>query len=297
MKNDNINPELVQATLEKFDLAWAVKKRDNFFQDGDGNMHPSGTFSIVRDDTNTHFCDKSNRYEIFQNWELVELIYKVSQNFDMEIDRGGHLDGGGKVYLQVKSNDIKGIGENNDIVNGWITTMNAHDGTASTQWGQTNVTVSCANTFHAAVKDMTNRFSHSKNMRDRIDQSLRQLENSIAEEKTLFETFMKFAEVPMTQQLATKTVQLITGVDASLSPSKAQEEYGTKRFNKAAKLIERIGEEVSYKGHTLWGLFSGVTSYTNKDLPKEGEEIKQKLVGTANKIDNKVYSMLAEIIA
>lgn len=295
-ENNNINPELVMETLEKYGLLWNVRKRPNYFMDASGDMIPSKSVSVIREDTNTWFCDKSDRYEVYQNWELVELVHKVANNFDLNVSKGGFFDEGGKIYLQVKTSDIKGIGENKDTVNGWLTALNSHDGSASLQWGETNVTVSCKNTFYSARKDMKNKFSHSVNMRDRIDHELRKVERVLADEKTLFETFFKFADVDVKPEHISNVVNMITGVDMNMSRAAAADKYHSKTIKRTEQLSQRIGEEMSYKGNTLWGLFSGVTSYTNKDLVKEGDELKGKLMGSAGKLDNKVYNSLVELI-
>ena len=57
---------------------------------------------------------------------------------------------------------------------------------------------------------------------------------------------------------------------------------------------------LAVKGQTLWGLFSGVTKYTNRDLRtpnRDNATQESKLIGGANKLDNKVFNLLESIIA
>ena len=75
--------------------------------------------------------------------------------------------------------------------------------------------------------------------------------------------------------------------------------HSTRKINKAKQLTVRIAEEMTVKGHTLWGLFSGVTKYTNRDLgsPKrENGLLESKIIGKAKRIDNKVFSNLVNVI-
>jgi len=70
----------------------------------------------------------------------------------------------------------------------------------------------------------------------------------------------------------------------------AEKEYSSLNINKAMKLTTRIAEETIQKGRTLWGLFSGVTSYTNRDVRnKRNDILESKMVGSGYKIDNKAY--------
>lgn len=65
------------------------------------------------------------------------------------------------------------------------------------------------------------------------------------------------------------------------------------KINRAEQVTKRISEEMSYKGQTLWGLFSGVTSYTSKDIKSDANSTLQgKFLGSIGKIDNKVLDML-----
>ena len=70
-----------------------------------------------------------NRYEPYQNHSLVSNMVDITNEVGLDINRGGTLGDGKKVYLQAKlpRGDVVG----NSGIKRWLTTTNSHDGTAS----------------------------------------------------------------------------------------------------------------------------------------------------------------------
>jgi len=66
---------------------------------------------------------------------------------------------------------------------------------------------------------------------------------------------------------------------------------------KAERLATDINREISEKGKTLWGLFSGVTRYTTHSVyttPEKRE--RSKAMGTSSEIDNLILRILSSDI-
>jgi len=287
--------ERIVEMLEQFGLFWNVNKVKLLTPDEE----PTSFYGTQREDTRCVFATVKEGYKVLQNWELAEMVTEVAGNFDMKVAKGGMFDGGAKVYLQVHSGDINGLGENNDTIKKYITALNSHDGSRSVGFGKTNVTISCQNTFHQAYRQVENKFRHSASMRDRIDAMMRDFEKLQVEEKSLYDTFFKLASEQATPEHIKDVVKMSTGIDLNLTQEQASANHSTYQINQAKQLTGRITEEMSYKGQTLWGLFSGVTKYTNRDIRvanRENATLESKFLGTAGKIDNNAMSYVAKQI-
>lgn len=281
--------ELVANLLDRFDLFWNVKKMKLFTEDGDQSNH----FSIRREDTNEEFFAPKESYEVFQNWEMIDMMYEIASKSNLDLALGGHFHGGRKVYLKLDSGSIEGIGENRDTIKKYITVLNCHDGTGSLALGMTNITMSCSNTFHRMYKEMNTRIRHSANMRDKIDILMKGIDSVRREEQTLYDKFWRMAEIEADDNDIKKIVRAITGVDLDLSHEEAKEKFSKRTIEKAAQLTGRIAEETAQKGQTLWGLFSGVTSYTNRDVTsRRNNLLENKIILNSGKIDNKAFDLI-----
>lgn len=279
--------------LDKFDLNWQVNKVPLITLDGDETDY----FGTQRADTKQVFSTCKDSYQVFQNYELANMITEVAGQFDMEVARGGHFKNGARVYLQIHTGDLKGIGENNDTVKKYMTAINSHDGSSSIAFGMSNLTVSCDNMFHKVTRqaDMT-KIRHSASMRENVDLLMMEFENIREQEKKMYENFQHMAERGVTTPMINNVIATVTGVDLRKQQSEIVDLYSTYQINNAAKLQERITEEMSYKGTTVWGLFSGVTSYTSKDMRvpnRDNGRLESKYTGGALKADNKVYNLLS----
>ena len=270
--------------LDKFDLNWVVEKQELLLPSG----KQSGLYGIVRKDTDHCFTSASEQYEIFQNAELAELVQAVGHQFGIDAERGGMFNNGGKVYLQL---GLKAKRVGDDVVNRWATAINSHDGSTALKWGSTGMTISCKNSFTAAAKSLNTSVRHYKNMRNAVDESVRALRGVIDYDETLFDKFQRMATIKAEKSDVKRVVAAMTSVDLSLSPKAAEEKYSTRLMNQTQDLVTSITKEMSYKGDTLWGLFSGVTHYTTHKAGREGTREVSKLMGTLQRKDQQILEM------
>ena len=284
--------EFVAELLDRFKLFWNVKKEKLYTGEG----IESNYYSIRREDTNQEFFAAKESYEVFQNWELIEMVSKIAQQSDLSLAKGGSFHGGRKVYLKIDTGSIEGIGKNHDQIKKYITVLNSHDGTGSLALGMTNITMSCSNTFHRMYKEMNTRIRHSANMRDKVDLLMRSVDKIREQEQTLYEKFYRMAATKSSVNDTMRMVQAITGVNLEADVSDAKKLYSPNQIKKAQNLTVRIAQEQAQKGRTLWGLFSGVTSYTTKDVSNRRNDMwENKMTGSAYKADNKAFDMVDKI--
>jgi hypothetical protein len=116
-------------------------------------------------------------------------------------------------------------------------------------------------------------------------------------DKSLFEIFSKMANEKVTQNQVNKTINLITNVDVTMGETRAKEQYSTRKLNQTQDLVQSIVKEMSYKGDTLWGLFSGVTHYTTHKGGSDRTREESKYVGGLQRLDQKVFNSLSTLVA
>lgn len=286
-----VTPEVGKSeSLAKFGLDWKVEKLPLSLPNG----KPSGFFGIHREDNNTTFATCKEGYEVFQNSELFDLASEAAGQLGYTIDNGGLFKQGALVHVQISTGRIAGLGKNNDTVQKFVTAINSHDGSTSLRWGSTNITISCQNTFWSAFRSLQNAAKHTESMRARIEATMKGISQAIENEKTLYETFFKLADVPAKKNHVELVTKLVLGVDLNKKP----DDISTYKKNRLAMLSADLNSEMKQKGETLWGLFSGVTRYTTHDMPG-GDENREtaKAVGMGYRIDNEVFSKLADFVA
>lgn len=289
------NIELVSEILDRFGLRWSVSKQPLHLPDGSETPY----MAVVRDDNNAVFTTCKEGYTPYQNSELAELLVRISDKTGYEIHSGGMFNGGGKVYIQLNTgNEIKGIGNNKTTVKGFVTGINGHDGTTSLKWGSVNFTICCQNTFAAARGSLQNTARHTSAIHDRVETSIREIISVTQVERSIFDTFIKLSEIPVTKDNIKAVVKSVTGVDVDTPRTKAEEIYSAYSVNRSGELLQSISSELLVKGETLWGLFSGVTHYTSHIMPtpkRDNARLESKYVGNGANIDNNVYEMVTKM--
>lgn len=286
---------LINEMLDTYKLNWKVSKQPLFLP----NEINSGFFGIVRDDNNYTFSTCKEGYFPFQNYQLGELLLRVSEKTGYELHSGGSFNGGGKVYLQLKTgNTIEGLGKNGTTVEGYVTGINSHDGTTSLKWGAVNFTVCCQNTFAYAQRELGNSARHTQSIHSKVEASIQSINGIVEQEKSLFEKFIQLSHVEVKKANIAKIVNQITDVDINLTASEVKDKVSTYALNRSTELLDSISIEMKSKGQTLWGLFSGVTHYTTHKMPvpkRENARIESKYTGSGLNIDNKALATILEM--
>lgn len=176
--------------LNQTNLNWNVRSEKVQTESG---LILDGYNALVREDTNVALSVRGEGYYPYQNHELVELLDRVSGLTGLSIHRGGFFGDGQKVFIQLKSNNLR-LG--NDRIEGYLTGINSFDGTTSLAFGPSNITISCQNKFFASFREMQSKVRHTKNMVMRVDEICRRLEGVLDEEKILFDKIVRLSETP-----------------------------------------------------------------------------------------------------
>jgi hypothetical protein len=215
---------------------------------------PTQTFGLFRSDTDNWLGSVGNQYIPMQNFELAETIVGIQDAFGGDL-RGGDLRGGRKIFYQLSLKD-EHVGP--DTLKRFITCMNSHDGTSSIGFGSTNTVISCSNTFHKAMKDLS-RFRHTMTASERLAMAVAEFRNAMNEDADLMDRFKRFTDVNIDRTILERVMHNVFKVDMNLKES----DVSTRKKNQIADFEKALEQETSQKGGTLWGLFNAVTYYTN----------------------------------
>jgi len=274
--------------LNKAKLNWNVKSERVTTESG---ITLDGYSALVREDTNTPLSVRSESYYPYQNYELVELLDRVSGLTGLSIHKGGFFGEGQKVFIQLKSNNLK-IG--NDRVEGYLTGINSFDGTTSLAFGPSNITISCQNKFFAAFREMQSKVRHTKNMVVKIDEICKRLEGVLDEEKIVFDNILKLSETRFDDIIKDRVTRELFGINKDIDLKDMEAISGVTR-NKLSRFYVDLNGELQGKGDNLWGLFSGITKYTTHSLTKN-DNTEAKMFGVYGKRELSIFNKLTELV-
>lgn len=253
--------EKVFDLLEETGLNWSVVKEQLHRQtqapiDGEGGKYqPADSFGIFRNDNGNQLATVGNVYTPYQNSELAEMLVRACEGIDLNVTRGGQLGGGAKVYLQA---DLPESFIGRSGVKRWITGTNAHDGSMSIGFGSTNTVIVCQNTFHMAFGGM-NKIRHTTTAAARVEQAMKELRRSLLLEEQIIENFKVMAEQPLKEVVLSNIMKKAFNIDLDAKEA----DVSTRKLNKAKTITQAIEKELDLEGKTLWGLFNGITRFTN----------------------------------
>lgn len=278
----------VQDLLNQTGLNWNVRTENITTESG---ILLDGYMAIVREDTNKPLSIRSDEYCPYQNHELIRLLDKVSNQTGLELKKGGFFKDGSRVYVQLKSNDLK-LG--NDKIEGYLTGINSFDGSTSLAFGPSNITISCMNSFFAAFRELNSKVRHTKNMVVKIDEICRSLEGVIEQEKVIFDDIVKLSETRFDDVIKDRVTKSLFNIKSDVDLND-MDSVPTITRNKLSRFYIDLNGELQGKGDNLWGLFSGVTKYTTHSLSKN-DNTEAKMFGIYGKRELEIFNELVELV-
>jgi phage/plasmid-like protein (TIGR03299 family) len=278
----------VNQFLDRTGLNWKV--RTEGLQTSSGIIIPD-KIGIVREDDSTILGIHSNGYVPYQNDQMMELLFKVSQQTGLDVHRGGLFGGGRKVFVQLKSNDLT-LGT--DRIEGYVTGINSFDGSTSLSFGPSSKTISCQNTFFGVYKDLDSKVRHTKNMELKIDDICRQIEGVVEEEKNVFGSIVKMSETRFDDMIKDRVIKSLFNIEKN-TDIKDIDALSSVTQNKLSRFYVDLNGEIQGKGDNLWGLFSGVTKYTTHSMGK-GDNSENKMFGSYGNRERQIFKELVHLV-
>lgn len=268
--------------LEKTNLNWQVEKEQLYRANG----IKTDTYGVFRKDNGNQLNQVKSSYQVYQNFQLVEdLVNVVGDHLNIEnanTIKGGSLQGGRKIFLQFP---IEEVGIKNDIVKRYLTFINSHDGSTTVGIGSSNIVVSCANTFFAAHKGMSNKskFKHSIGSLTKIKDLTDEMSEALNNEQILIDKMRRLVDKPIVQEDIEQVKRIVLGT--------IPKEASTRLLNLKDKLDNSINKELVAKGMDKWGLFNGVTYYNTHEATN-GRGDYNTMFGQGLRTNNQVLDYL-----
>jgi hypothetical protein len=278
----------IEDLLNKSGLNWSVRTEQ--LQTSSGIIIPD-KIGIVREDDNSVLGIHSNGYSPYQNEQLMELLFKVSHTTGMEIHKGGFFGGGEKVYIQLKSDDLK-LGT--DRIEGYITGINSFDGSTSLSFGPSSKTISCQNTFWGVYRDLNNKVRHTKSLEIKVEEIVSQIKKVEEQERVMFGDIVKLSETRFDDVIKDSVTRKLFNIEKHIDLQDDKQVSSVTR-NKLSKFYVDLNGELQDKGDNLWGLFSGVTKYTTHSIGK-GDNSENKMFGTYGNREREIFKSLVELV-
>ena len=256
----------VSAILSANGLDFTIEKAPMFAMDKNGNQVPSEYFGLINSKTNEVINTVKEGYTVSQNSEVVELVLRGIEPFgnDISVTKGGSLNGGRRMFLQLAINGDGKVG--NDTIKKYITIIDSNDGSTGLSVGIGDFTMSCSNQFFKFYKSGQSKFRHTASLERRIKEIPFLIETALSESMNQIKIYNQFASTEVSRDLANKMVKHLLGFDKVYTSVETLSEKSTRSINKMEALYSAIEREMNSKGDTLWGLHSGITYYTTHEL-------------------------------
>jgi phage/plasmid-like protein (TIGR03299 family) len=269
--------------LEQTSLNWEVSKEQLFASDGS----PTTAFGVFKTKSRQHIGTVSEKYEIYQNWQMAEALVLASEEVGVTFDGGGMLNGGKKVFLQASLPEAY-VGRSGVKRN--ITALNSHDGSSSIGFGSTNTVIVCQNSFYRAYGELT-KFRHTSSSAERVKLLAKDLNLVIKEDEKMILNFEKMAAMPLQDSMVEGVIRKIFAVE----PTMLSKDIATSKRKRIELFANSLETEVKLEGGTVWGLFNAVTRYTNH-VAAPINKSEYLMSGAGYKMSNMTYDMLVDLI-
>ena len=255
-----------QQILTQNGLDFTIEKAPLMALNSQGTYVQTEYFGLINSKTNEVINTVKEGYTVSQNEEVVELVLRGIEPFGNEVSvtKGGSLNGGRRVFLQLAINGDGKVGH--DTIKKYITIIDSNDGSTGLSVGIGDLTMSCQNQFFKFYKSGQSKFRHTASLERRIKEIPFLIETALSESLKQIEIYNRFASTPVTRDLAHKMVKHLLGFDKVYTSVNDLSEKSTRSINKMDDLYNSIESEMNSKGNTLWGLHSGITHYTTHEL-------------------------------
>ncbi len=262
-------------------LAWDVTKESLYAKINRGTDKEvrevmTDNYGTFRSDDGSHLGTVKDRYEIFQNKELAGTLVDACDGLDLEVKKGGTLQGGRKVFLQIVLPEAQ-VG--NSGIKRYLTALNSHDGSSSIGFGTTNQVVFCSNTFHAAMKDVQG-IRHTASYSDRVKDAIESIKQAMTGESLLMDNFNRMSDIKVEDD------KFVIDLVSKVLNVKPDEKASTRKSNQVTQMAQDIRTDINQHGNNLWGLFNGITRFTNHSQVKSEKSLENVMVGQGARMND-----------
>ena len=279
-----------QEILTAHGLDFTIEKAPMVAIDKQGNQVASPYFGLINSQSNEVINTVKDGYTVSQNHDIVEMVLRGMERFGdkLTVSKAGSLNGGRKVFMQLAIDGMSKIAD--DIIKRYVTIIDSNDGSTSLSIGIGDLTMSCSNQFAKFYKSGDAKFRHTATLEQKLRTIPMLIENALAESLRQVDIYRRFVSTPVSQRLAHEMVKYVLGYDREITSTLVLSEKSTRSINTMDKLYAHIEKEMAQKGQNVWGLHSGITSFTTHEMssPKrDNGRIESTLIGNAYNMNQK----------
>lgn len=243
-------------------------------------------YGLINTATNEVINTCKEGYTVSQNADVVEMVIKGMEKFGskLSVSKAGSINGGRRVYMQLQIEGDSKVGD--DIIKRYVTVIDSNDGSTGLSVGIGDFTMSCQNQFFRFYREGNAKFRHTATLNEKIKSIPTLIETALDESLRQVERYRKFVSTPVSQMLANKMVKHVLGYDRVITSIEQYDKLSQKSINIMDSLYSHIEKETEQKGMNMWGLHSGITSWTTHErkAPKRlNGHMENLLVGTSYK--------------
>jgi hypothetical protein len=238
-------------------------------------------------------------YTVSQNSEVVEMILKGIEKYSTEltVSKAGSLNGGRRVFMQLAIEGDSMVGD--DTIKRYVTIIDSNDGSTGLSVGIGDLTMSCSNQFFRFYSKGDAKFRHTATLQQKIQTIPYLIETALAESMQQIRVYNRFQSTQVSKDLANQMVKYILGYDRVITSVAEQSKLTSRSLGIMDDLYNHIDKEMSQKGNNIWGLHSGVTSWTTHSKPgpkRTNGHIESMLVGAGYKKNQESLSFATKFV-
>tara|TARA_R100000664_G_scaffold9791_2_gene16317 strand:- start:957 stop:1940 length:984 start_codon:yes stop_codon:yes gene_type:complete len=285
--------------VEKAGLDWYVYKTDGVFgyTSNGVTVMDSDRCMTYREDTKEALGYVSSDYNIFQNVELAELAYSVSD--DVKVESAFSMMGGKRVVILLKGSSIEVGKEERDVLDTYFCLCNGHDGKFSLRGFGTSIRIVCQNTLQMALsnaKGQTYSISHNGDFQTKLADMRTALGEYKKNREWFYTTVNSLAQKDVTHdRLNEFWRQAFTMVtDPKILKNETAAVKEATRFMESVKITFENEREIDGIRPSMWLAANAVTSDVQHKIStrgrkasyenRAGEMLMGKKAETSNKI-------------
>lgn len=287
--------------LKKSGLDFTIAKHPLIATDENGGKLITPYYGLFNSKTKECINTCKAGYTVSQNKDVIEMVLKGMTKFgdNLEVVKAGSLHGGRRVYaqLEITGNALSKVGKN-DLIKRYVTVIDSNDGSTGLSVGIGDETMSCENQFFRFYKAGDAKFRHTATIEQKILTIPMLIETALDKSLEQIKIYNRFASTDVSKALAHKAVNSVLGYDRTMSANDLGD-LSTRSINMMDSLYSHIEKEMKQKGQNLWGLHSGVTSFTTHETkgPKRdgvNDVFESILVGSAYKKNQASFDFAME---
>lgn len=232
----------------------------------------------------------SSRFKPVQPAIILNSYFNIIENMGFEMEVIGQIDNGKKIFARAKAPNNLNI--NGDKIEGYLTLATGNDGTMATIANIGGNRLACMNETPMLFKgQQAHRTRHNTTFNP----------NTMMNDLGLVEFNQHWSDFEETVQGLIDTRissrDAISFIHGLVGTKKPIEEESTKTTNKIKQIYNNIinsaGANLSTCNGNLWGLFNGISYYTDHQIgTNENNRAKGLLMGDGLKLKNNALELL-----